>query len=127
MRHLIPAPVRTCPETGVVLPYWKWIFPRSAAYEAAVRPTLPTGWELYSVIDGEKHPDTCARDFGATRDDRRAYVFGVREIDGTPRNLHAHVMHCRAPEPNHRVFQPGELAEACRWCDEQIAKAIPGQ
>lgn len=118
----IPAPVKH-DENGNALRYYDYRFPRSEAYEAAVRPTLPPGWELYSVIDHPKDPGLCARDYGATRlADHRAYVTGVRYPDGQPNYLRASFRNRAGELLRDKTFPPTALAEACRWADERLAE-----
>ena len=121
LEKLIPAPV-THDALGERLPYWSRRFPRSEAYEAAARAELPEGWELYSVLDGDAHPNIAAKDFGATRLDERAMVFGIRELGGAPLRLCASIPGGERAAVT-KFFEAGQLGEACRWCDEQIGGA----
>ena len=122
LAKLIP-PAVTTDDSGNVLPYWARRFPRSEAYEAAARAVLPEGWELYSVLDGDAHPNIAARDFGAVRLDERAHVFGVRDLGGEALNLRASIPGTAERIAVVKVFEAGDLAAACRWCDEQIGGA----
>lgn len=125
---LIPAPVKH-DAAGEGLPPWDWAWPRSEAYEAAATAVLPAGWVLYSVLTehsptpeiGEAWARIAGKDFGATRHDARAHVFGVREIDGSAKHLRAEVRGLGDFSGTEQNFDPGDLAAACAWCDEQIA------
>ena len=119
LENLIP-PAVTTDDSGAVLPYWARRFPRSEAYEAAAHAVLPEGWELYSVLDA--HPNLAAKDFGATRLDQRAMVFGIRELGGEPKRLCASIPGGESIAVT-KFFEAGQLGEACRWCDEQIGGA----
>lgn len=119
---LIPAAVTT-DEHGNALRYYDYRYPRSEAYEQAVKPTLPPGWELFSVIDAMRDPSLCARDYGAMRLDKRAHVLGYRYPEGEPRYLRAGYRNTEGAAMPGRTFEPDQLADACRWCDEQLAKA----
>jgi hypothetical protein len=121
IRSLIPAPVTT-DESGNPLKYYDYRYPRSEAYEQAVKPLLPPGWELYAVIDHEKDPNVCARDYGATRTDHRAYVTGYRYSDGRPRYLRACFRNQDGERMPDKTFEPHELPEACRWASEKLAE-----
>ena len=121
LEKLIP-PAVTTDAAGERLPYWARRFPRSEAYETAARAVLPAGWELYSVLDGDAHPNLAAKDFGATRLDQRAMVFGIRELGGEPKRLCASIPGGERAAVT-KFFEAGQLGEACRWCDEQIGGA----
>lgn len=115
---LIPLPCRTHPGTDAALSPGDWQYARSPAYEAAVRPVLPKGWELYSVIDADK-PNP-SRDYGATRLDGRAHVFGIRFSSGTPWRLHATFPRREDLPRGDSYFRPEKLVEACLWCDSRL-------
>ena len=118
----IPVCVKTTPD-GQPLSREDWLYPRDLAYEATARQALPPGWELYSVIDADKSQP--AKDFGATRTDGRGHVFGVRTSNGVPWLFRASVpARSTGHDPKSLDFMPtiADLAAACRWVDEQLAR-----
>ena len=127
----IPAPVKTTATGERIRDSYDWTWPAAGDYDRDTAPLLPAGWKLYSALclDGyvklgkpEDWLRLAGKDFGATRDDGRAYVFGIRELDGKARELHAIVPSKQGVTGRREVFPVGELPAACRWCDEQLAE-----
>lgn len=128
LAKLIPLPLKTAPD-GTRLDRYQWVWPAGGEYDATVKPLLPAGWKLYSTLclDGyvngkpEDWLRLAGKDFGASRDDERACVLGMRTDEGAPRDLLAIVKTTAGYQRQELVFAAGELPAACRWCDEQLA------
>ena len=131
---LIPLPRKLHPVTGHALTRAEWIYEPSPAYEAAAGALLPAGWTLYSKLDAGK--SQAADDFGASRGDGEAFVFGMRTADGSPKLLSARVRRVDGTDPTtgarvclhpsaHADFAPGDLAAAVAWCEQILAARTP--
>lgn len=97
------------------VPYFN--YPRSPAYERAVKAILPEGWVTYSEIDGT------AYDFGVTRKDGRAHIFGCRQSDQAPSYFRAVIPgRVTGDHSIDQAFSLTDLPAALLWCEGQIKR-----